>query len=87
MTWPRPSLENPCSGCGSVRPGDYKWQRLRDGRFQVRVECADCGGFAGWAPQTEDGPDGPVPSISWVAAGDPPDPAWTVERAAAGRNP
>jgi hypothetical protein len=32
----------------------FRWQTIRDGRTQIRVECQRCGRFLCWAPQWPD---------------------------------
>jgi hypothetical protein len=43
-----PCWARPCPGCGGLPA--YRWQRIADGRRQIRASCERCGRWLGFAP-------------------------------------
>lgn len=41
-----------CIHCGSTDPPTLKWFTMFDGRRHIREDCAKCGRWRRWAPQT-----------------------------------
>lgn len=45
------AFEPKCKRCGSQRLR-WRWQHCRNGAVHLRADCADCGSFVGFAPQS-----------------------------------
>ena len=41
-----------CGRCGTTAPPRLSWTKLSDTRHHLRAECAACGAWLTWLPQT-----------------------------------